>query len=140
MSFISEFKEFAVKGNVVDMAVGVIIGGAFGKIVTSLVQDIVMPIVGKLVGGVDFTNLFINLGEGEFASLAEAEKAGAPLVKYGVFINTALDFVIIAFAIFLAIKAINKMKRETPPAPEEPKPDPEDIVLLREIRDSLKRN
>ncbi|MCA9038656.1 MAG: large conductance mechanosensitive channel protein MscL, partial [Planctomycetaceae bacterium] len=106
----------------------------------SLVQDIVMPIVGKLVGGVDFTNLFINLGEGEFASLAEAEKAGAPLVKYGVFINTALDFVIIAFAIFLAIKAINKMKRETPPAPEEPKPDPEDIVLLREIRDSLKRN
>ena len=140
MSFISAFKEFAVKGNVVDMAVGVIIGGAFGKIVTSLVQDIVMPIVGKLVGGVDFTNLFINLGEGEFASLAEAEKAGAPLVKYGVFINTALDFVIIAFAIFLAIKAINKMKRETPPAPEEPKPDPEDIVLLREIRDSLKRN
>ena len=140
MSFISEFKEFAVKGNVVDMAVGVIIGGAFGKIVTSLVQDIVMPIVGKLVGGVDFTNLFINLGEGEFASLAEAEKAGAPLVKYGVFINTALDFVIIAFAIFLAIKAINKMKRETPPAPEEPKPDPEDIVLLREIRDPLKRN
>ena len=140
MSFISEFKEFAVKGNVVDMAVGVIIGGAFGKIVTSLVQDIVMPIVGKLVGGVDFTNLFINLGEGEFASLAEAEKAGAPLVKYGVFINTALDFVIIAFAIFLAIKAINKMKRETPPAPEEPTPDPEDIVLLREIRDSLKRN
>lgn len=140
MSFIQEFKEFAVKGNVVDMAVGVIIGGAFGKIVTSLVQDIVMPIVGKLVGGVDFTNLFINLGEGEFASLAEAEKAGAPLVKYGVFINTALDFVIIAFAIFLAIKAINKMKRETPPAPEEPKPDPEDIVLLREIRDSLKRN
>ena len=140
MSFISEFKEFAVKGNVVDMAVGVIIGGAFGKIVTSLVQDIVMPIVGKLVGGVDFTNLFINIGEGEFASLAESEKSDAPLVKYGVFINTALDFVIIAFAIFLAIKAINKMKRETPPAPEEPKPDPEDIVLLREIRDSLKRN
>ena len=140
MSFINEFKEFAVKGNVIDMAVGVVIGGAFGKIVGSLVNDIVMPIMGKLVGGVDFTNLFINLGSGEFASLAEAEKAGAPLIKYGVFINTTLDFVIIAFAIFLAIKAINKLKRETPPEPEAPKADPEDIVLLREIRDSLKRD
>ena len=140
MSFISEFKEFAVKGNVIDMAVGVVIGGAFGKIVGSLVNDIVMPIMGKLVGGVDFTNLFINLGSGEFASLAEAEKAGAPLIKYGVFINTTLDFVIIAFAIFMAIKAINKLKRETPPEPEAPKADPEDIVLLREIRDSLKRD
>ncbi|MCB1959901.1 MAG: large conductance mechanosensitive channel protein MscL [Rhodocyclaceae bacterium] len=140
MSFINEFKEFAVKGNVIDMAVGVVIGGAFGKIVGSLVNDIVMPIMGKLVGGVDFTNLFINLGSGEFASLAEAEKAGAPLIKYGVFINTTLDFVIIAFAIFMAIKAINKLKRETPPEPEAPKADPEDIVLLREIRDSLKRD
>ena len=140
MGMMSEFKQFAMRGNVVDMAVGIVIGGAFGKIVSSFVGDVIMPLVGMLVGGVDFTNLFINLGEGEFASLAEAEKAGAPLVKYGVFINTALDFVIIAFAIFLAIKAINKMKRETPPAPEEPTPDPEDIVLLREIRDSLKRN
>lgn len=140
MSFISEFKEFAVKGNVVDMAVGVIIGGAFGKIVSSLVQDVVMPVVGRIVGGVDFTNLYINLGEGEFESLAAAEKAGAPLVKYGVFINTALDFLIIALVIFLAIKAINRMKRETPPEPEAPQEDPEDIRLLREIRDALKRH
>lgn len=140
MSFISEFKEFAVKGNVMDMAVGVIIGAAFGKIVNSAVNDLVMPVVGKLIGGVDFSNLYVNLGEGTFASLAEAEKAGAPLIKYGVFINTALDFVIVAFAIFMAIKAINKLKREAPPEPEAPKADPEDIVLLREIRDSLKRN
>lgn len=141
MSFVSEFKEFAVKGNVVDMAVGVIIGGAFGKIVSSLVNDVVMPIVGKLVGGVDFSNLYINLGSGEFDSLAAAEKAGAPLVKYGVFINTALDFLIVAFVIFMAIKAINRMKRDTPaePEPEAPKEDPEDIKLLREIRDALKQ-
>jgi large conductance mechanosensitive channel len=139
MSFMSEFKEFAVKGNVVDMAVGVIIGGAFGKIVSSLVNDVVMPVVGRLVGGVDFTNLFINLGEGDYASLAAAEEAGAAVVKYGVFINTALDFLIVAFVIFLAIKAINKMKREAPPEPEAPKEDPEDIRLLREIRDALKQ-
>ncbi|QID16416.1 large conductance mechanosensitive channel protein MscL [Nitrogeniibacter mangrovi] len=139
MSFMSEFKEFAVKGNVVDMAVGVIIGGAFGKIVSSLVNDVVMPVVGRLVGGVDFSELYINLGAGQFDSLAAAEKAGAPLVKYGVFINTSINFLIIAFVIFLAIKAINKMKRETPPEPEAPKADPEDITLLREIRDSLKQ-
>jgi len=137
MSFVSEFKEFAMKGNVVDMAVGVIIGGAFGKIVSSLVGDVVMPIVGLAVGGVDFSELYVNLGGGEYANLAAAVEAGAPVVKYGVFINTALDFLIIAFVIFMAIKGINKLKREEPPAPEAPKEDPEDIKLLREIRDSL---
>ncbi|WP_227815292.1 large conductance mechanosensitive channel protein MscL [Nitrogeniibacter aestuarii] len=137
MSFISEFKEFAMKGNVVDMAVGVIIGGAFGKIVSSLVADVVMPVIGLIVGGVDFSELYVNLGDGEYASLAAAVEAGAPVIKYGVFINTALDFLIIAFVIFMAIKGINKLKREEPPAPEAPKEDPEDIKLLREIRDSL---
>ena len=142
MSFVQEFKEFAVKGNVVDMAVGVIIGGAFGKIVDSLVKDIVMPVIGKLVGGVDFKHLYLNLGGQSFDTLEAAEKAGAPLVKYGAFINTAIDFLIIALAIFVAIKAINRLKRSeepAPPAPAAPAPDPEDIVLLREIRDSLKQ-
>jgi len=131
MSFVSEFKEFAMKGNVVDMAVGVIIGGAFGKIVSSLVADVVMPVIGLIVGGVDFSELYINLGGGDYPNLAAAVEAGAPVVKYGVFINTALDFLIIAFVIFMAIKGINKLKREEPPAPEAPKEDPEDIKLLR---------
>ena len=139
MSLVSEFKEFAVKGNVVDMAVGVIIGAAFGKIVSSLVGDVVMPVVGLAVGGVDFSELYVNLGPDSYPSLAAAVEAGAPVVKYGVFINTALDFLIIALVIFMAIKAINRLKREAPPAPEAPKEDPEDIRLLREIRDALKR-
>ncbi len=140
MSMMKEFKEFAMRGNVIDLAVGVIIGGAFGKIVDSLVKDIVMPVVGRLVGGVDFRQLYINLGSDVFETLEAAEKAGAPLIKYGNFINTAIDFLIIAFAIFMAIKAINKLKRAEPPAPPaEPAPEPEDIKLLREIRDSLKQ-
>jgi large conductance mechanosensitive channel len=140
MSFIKEFKEFALRGNVVDLAVGVVIGAAFGKIVDSLVKDIMMPIIGRLLGGVDFRHLYINLGEQVFETLADAEKAGAPLIKYGAFINTAIDFVIIAFAIFIAIKAMNRLKRaEPPPAPPEPAPEAEDIKLLREIRDALKR-
>ena len=141
MSFMQEFKEFAVKGNVVDMAVGVIIGGAFGKIVASLVKDIVMPVVGQAIGGVDFKNLYINLGDTAYESMEAAEKAGAALVKYGVFVNTVIDFVIIALAIFVAIKAMNKLKRkeEAPAEPETPEPDPEDVVLLREIRDLLKQ-
>lgn len=139
MSFIKEFKEFAMRGSVVDLAVGVIIGGAFGKIVDSLVKDIVMPIIGRLLGGVDFRHLYINLGDQAFETLAEAEKAGAPLLKYGSFINTAIDFMIIAFAIFVAIKAMNRLKRAEPPAPPpEPAPEPEDVKLLREIRDALK--
>ncbi|MCB1915207.1 MAG: large conductance mechanosensitive channel protein MscL [Rhodocyclaceae bacterium] len=140
MSFISEFKEFAVKGNVVDMAVGIIIGAAFGKIVDSLVKDLVMPVMGKLIGGVDFRNLYVNLGDTAYETMEAAEKAGAPLIKYGMFINTVIDFLIIAMAIFVAIKVINKLKRaEEAPAEPEPEADPEDVVLLREIRDLLKK-
>ncbi len=135
----SEFKEFAMRGNVVDLAVGVIIGAAFGKIVDSLVKDIVMPVVGVLVGGVDFRHLYINLGSQSYETMEAAEKAGAPLVKYGQFINTTIDFIIIALAIFVAVKAINKLKRTTPPPPEAPAPEPEEVKLLREIRDTLKR-
>jgi large conductance mechanosensitive channel len=139
MSMMQEFKEFAMRGNVVDMAVGVIIGGAFGKIVDSLVKDVMMPIVGKVMGGVDFKQLYINLGSQSFDTLEAAEKAGAPLIKYGAFINTIVDFVIVAFVIFMAIKAMNKMKREKPAAPAVPPAPPEDILLLREIRDSLRK-
>lgn len=140
MSFMREFKEFAMRGNVVDLAVGVIIGAAFGKIVDSFVKDIVMPLLGRLLGQVDFRQLYINLGETSYETLEAAEKAGAPVVKYGAFINTTIDFVIIAFAIFVAIKAMNRLKRAEPPAPPpEPAPEPEDIKLLREIRDALKR-
>ncbi len=121
MSIVSEFREFAMKGNVVNLAVGVIIGGAFGKIVNSLVKDIVMPIVGRLVGGVDFTQLYLNLGSTAFETLEAAEKAGAPIVKYGAFISTTVNFVIIALAIFVAVKAMNRLKRaEAPSAPAAP--------------------
>lgn len=139
MSFGQEFKEFAMRGNVVDLAVGVVIGGAFGKIVTSLVQDVIMPPLGAILGGVDFKQLFINLSGQTFETLAEAEKAGVPLIKYGAFIQTIVDFTIIAFAIFVAVKAINKLKRQEEAAPAAPPPTPEDIVLLREIRDALKK-
>ena len=140
MSMMKEFKEFAMRGNVVDLAVGVVIGGAFGKIVDSLVKDVIMPPIGKMMGGVDFKQLYINLGDTAFDTLEAAEKAGAPLIKYGAFINTVVDFTIVAFAIFMVIKGINKMKRAEPaPAPAEPPPTPEDVMLLREIRDSLKK-
>ncbi|MBX9729236.1 MAG: large conductance mechanosensitive channel protein MscL, partial [Sphingopyxis sp.] len=120
---IKEFKEFAVKGNMVDLAVAVIIGGAFGKIVDSLVKDVVMPAIGLLLGGIDFKNLFVTLGSGKFATLAEAEKAGAAVLKYGAFLQTVVDFLIIAWVVFIAIKAINRMKRDEPapaPAPAAP--------------------
>lgn len=139
MSFIQEFKAFAMRGNVIDLAVGVIIGGAFGKIVDSLVKDIVMPPIGKLLGEVDFRQLYINLGDKAYETLEQAEKAGAPVIKYGAFINTLVDFTIIALAIFVAIKAINRLKQEEPAAPAEPLATPEDILLLREIRDALKK-
>ena len=139
MSLFSEFREFAARGNVVDLAVGVIIGGAFQKIVDSLVKDLLMPVLGKLLGGVDFKHLYINLGDKTFETMEAAEKAGAPLFKYGVFINSIIDFLIVAMAIFVAIKAMNKLKRNEP-APEPAAPvDPEDIKLLREIRDALKK-
>jgi large conductance mechanosensitive channel len=115
-----EFKEFAMRGNVVDMAVGIIIGGAFGKIVSSLVKDVIMPPIGKMMGGVDFTNLFVTLGGQEFATLAEAQEAGAATINYGVFINTVLDFIIVAFAIFMVIRAMNKLKRKEEAPPAEP--------------------
>ena len=142
MGFVKEFKEFAMKGNVMDMAVGVIIGGAFGKIVTSLVNDVLMPIVSICTGGVDFTNLFVKLsGEGDYATLAEAQEAGASVVAYGQFIQNIVDFLIVAFCIFLMVKAMNKLtkkKEEAPaPAPEPPAPSKEE-VLLTEIRDLLK--
>ncbi len=112
---LEEFKKFAMRGNVVDMAVGIVIGAAFGKIVSSFVKDVLMPPLGKLMGGVDFSNLYINLSEGSYASLAAAQEAGAATINYGVFINTVLDFLIVAFAIFMVIKAMNKMKKEEPP-------------------------
>ena len=143
MGMMQEFKEFAVKGNVVDLAVGVIIGGAFGKIVGSLVDDLIMPVVGKLVGNLDFSNLFIVLGEvpaGTARTLAELRKAGVPVLAWGSFVTVALNFLILAFAIFLMVKQINRFKRAEPaPEPAAPPPTPEDIVLLREIRDSLRR-
>lgn len=113
---LKEFKEFAIRGNVMDMAVGIIIGAAFGKIVTSFVKDIIMPPIGLLMGGVDFSNLFINLSSTSYATLAEAQKAGAATINYGAFINTVIDFVIIAFAIFLVIKQMNRLKKEPSPA------------------------
>ena len=132
MSFISEFKEFAVKGNVVDMAVGVVIGGDFGKIVTSLVGDVIMPIVGVITGGANFSDLKIILKEA-------VGETPAVSINYGAFIQNIIDFTIIAFCIFVAIKAINKLKREKPAEPEAPAEPSEDIVLLRVIRDSLKK-
>jgi large conductance mechanosensitive channel len=138
MSIVKEFKEFAIKGNVVDMAIGLVIGVAFKAIVTSLVKDIVMPPVGKMLGGVDFSKLFINLSDTVYLSLAEATKAGAPIIRYGTFIQTIIDFIIISFVIFLTVKFMNKMKKEELETVEEkPAVIPEDILLLREIRDQL---
>ncbi|MCC6202405.1 MAG: large conductance mechanosensitive channel protein MscL [Gammaproteobacteria bacterium] len=136
---LKEFKEFAVRGNVADMAVGIIIGAAFGKIVTSMVNDVLMPPIGKLMGNVDFSDLFINLSEGDYASLEAAKAAGAATINYGSFINTILDFIIVAFCVFLLVKGLNRLKREQPPAA--PAAPPRNEVLLEEIRDLLaKRN
>ncbi|MDH3870764.1 MAG: large conductance mechanosensitive channel protein MscL [Gammaproteobacteria bacterium] len=122
---LDEFKKFAMRGNVVDMAVGIVIGVAFGKIISSFVKDVLMPPIGKLMGGVDFSNLFINLGDGAYATLAAAQEAGAATINYGVFINTVLDFIIIAFAIFLVVKVMNKMKTEEPPKAPDTKACPQ---------------
>jgi large conductance mechanosensitive channel len=142
MSFTSEFKEFALKGNVVDLAVGVIIGGAFGKIVDSVVNDLIMPLVGSVVGKIDFSNLYIVLASipaGVENNLASLKKAGIPVLAYGNFATIALNFTILAFVIFIMIKQINRLKREAPAAPAEAPATPEDVVLLREIRDALKK-
>jgi large conductance mechanosensitive channel len=145
MSIGSEFKEFALKGNVMDLAVGVIIGGAFGKIVDSLVKDMIMPIVGKIFGGLDFSNYFVLLGNPPAdykgaMTYADLTKAGVPLFAYGNFITVAVNFIILAFIIFMMVKQMNRLKRDEPAAPPAPPPaTPEDVVLLREIRDALKR-
>ena len=146
MSFASEFKEFAMKGNVVDLAVGVIIGGAFGKIVDSLVKDMIMPVVGKIFGGLDFSSYFILLGnipadfKGSPTSYADLTKAGVPMLAYGNFITVAVNFIILAAIIFMMVRQINRMKADVPPPPPAaPAPTPEDVVLLREIRDALKQ-
>ena len=140
MGFIKEFKEFAMKGNVMDMAVGVIIGGAFGKIVSSLVDDVLMPLIGKMTGGVSFTDMFVTLGDGDFKTLAAAKEAGAAVFAYGQFIQNIVDFLIVAFCIFLMLKGINKMnrKKEEPAEPEAPA-GPTQEELLAEIRDLLKK-
>ncbi|MDY7540201.1 large conductance mechanosensitive channel protein MscL [Undibacterium sp. RTI2.1] len=139
MSMMQEFKSFASKGNVVDLAVGVIIGAAFGKIVDSLVADIVMPVVGKIFGGLDFSNYYVALnGQASGLTLVEAKKAGAVLA-YGNFITIALNFVILAFLIFQMVRMFNKMKKDEPAAPAAAPVTPEDVILLREIRDALKK-
>ncbi|MES2187691.1 MAG: large conductance mechanosensitive channel protein MscL [Pseudomonadota bacterium] len=143
MSVLQEFKKFAMKGNVVDLAVGVIIGAAFGKIVDSLVNDIIMPVVGLVFGKLDFSNYFLALGsipDGVPRTLDALKKAGVPVLAYGNFITVAVNFIILAFIIFIMVKEVNRLRREEVAAPApEPAPAPEDIVLLREIRDSLKR-
>jgi len=142
MSMMSEFKEFAVKGNVMDLAVGVIIGGAFGKIVDSAVSDLIMPIVGAVVGSLDFSNLYFILGKvpaGTAMTLVELKKAGVPVFAYGNFITIAVNFVILAFIIFMMVKQMNRLKREAPVPVPAPAVTPEDILLLRQIRDSLKK-
>ena len=138
MGFFKEFKEFAVKGNVMDMAVGVIIGGAFGKIVTSLVNDIIMPLIGKATGGVSFTDLFINLtNDTTYETLAAAKEAGVSVFAWGQFVQNIIDFLIIAFCIFLMVKGINNLKKKEEPAPAAPA-GPTQEELLTEIRDLLK--
>ena len=142
MGMLQEFKSFAVKGNVIDLAVGVIIGGAFGKIVDSVVSDLIMPLVGSVVGKLDFSNLFLVLGSiptGVPQTLDALKKAGVPVFAYGSFITVAVNFAILAFIIFLMVKQINRLKREAPAEPAAPAVTPEDILLLREIRDSLKK-
>ena len=142
MGFATEFKEFAMKGNVVDLAVGVIIGAAFGKIVDSIVKDLIMPIVGRVLGGLDFSNYFVKLADPPAGyngpmTYEALSKAGVPLFAYGNFVTVAINFAILAFIIFLMVRSINRMRREAPPpAPAAP---PEDVVLLREIRDALRR-
>ena len=137
MSMASEFKDFISKGNVMDLAVGVIIGGAFGKIVDSLVNDIIMPVVGKIIGNVDFSNMYVALsGQAPGLPLVEAKKAGSVLA-YGNFISILINFLILAFVIFQMVKMVNRMKKAQPPAA--PAPTPDDVLLLREIRDSLKK-
>lgn len=134
---LKEFKEFALRGNVVDMAVGIIIGAAFSTIVRSLVDDIVMPPMGVLTGGVDFSNMFITLDGRSYASLAQARQAGAPVIAFGVFINNVISFLIVAFVLFLVIKAMNRLRRMQEEQPAKEPPPSREVELLQEIRDAL---
>jgi len=141
MGMMREFREFAIKGNVIDLAVGVIIGAAFGKIVDSVVGDLIMPLVATLIGKIDFSNLFVVLGPvpaGTAGTLDALKKAGVPVLAYGNFLTIAVNFAILAFIIFLMVKQINRLKREAPPAQKAPPAPAEEVVLLREIRDSLR--
>jgi large conductance mechanosensitive channel len=133
--WLTEFREFAMKGNVVDMAIGIILGAAFGKIVTSLVNDVVMPPIGLLTGNMDFSQLFINLGDTSYESLEAATAAGAPVIKYGAFVNSVLDFVIVAASIFVAVRAMNRLRKKEEAKPPEPSAQEK---LLTEIRDLLR--
>ena len=135
---LKEFKEFALKGNVMDLAIAVIIGGAFGKIIDSLVNDVIMPPIGKLLGNVDFASLYIDLSGGTYASLAEAKKAGAAVIGYGAFINTIINFLIIALVLFFIVRSINKSRYLAPAPPPAPEPTAEE-KLLTEIRDLLRQ-
>lgn len=141
MSMLQEFKEFAVKGNAMDLAVGVIIGGAFGKIVDSIVGDLIMPLVARLIGNLDFSSLFVVLGNNpaNLTALADIKKAGIPVFAYGSFLTILVNFVILAFIIFMMVKQMNRMRKEEPAAEPEVVATPEDVILLREIRDSLKK-
>jgi len=139
MGMVKEFREFAVKGNVVDMAVGIIIGGAFGTIVKSLVADVIMPPIGLLLGGVNFSNLFVVLGEGTYESLDAAKEAGAATINYGVFFNNVMSFVIVAFAVFMMIRSINSMKRKDEAEPTPPPGPSAEEKVLTEIRDLMKQ-
>ncbi len=141
MSMLQEFKEFAVKGNAMDLAVGVIIGGAFGKIVDSIVGDLIMPIVARLIGNLDFSSLFVVLGDnpGNLTALADLKKAGIPVFAYGSFLTIVVNFTILAFIIFMMVKQMNRLRKAPAPVEEAPPATPEDVLLLREIRDSLKK-
>jgi large conductance mechanosensitive channel len=136
----SEFKEFALKGSVMDMAVGIIIGGAFGKIIASLVNDVLMPVIGLAMGGVSFTDLYTALDGNTYESLAAAEEAGAAIMKYGAFIQNIVDFVIIAFVIFMMIRTMNNMRKQEEEAPEAPPEPSDEVKILAEIRDSLAKS
>ncbi len=142
MAMLQEFREFAVKGNVMDLAVGVIIGGAFGKIVDSVVGDLIMPVVGSIFGKLDFSNLFVVLGTppaGTAMTLDALKKSGTPVLAYGNFITVAVNFTLLAFIIFMMVKQINRLKKSAPPPPAAPAAPAEDVLLLREIRDSLRK-
>jgi large conductance mechanosensitive channel len=136
--FFQEFKEFALRGNMVDLAVGIIIGVAFGAVVNSLVEDVIMPPLGLIIGNVDFSDLFINLSGQDYASLAAAREAGAPVIAYGAFINVLINFVVVALAVFLLVKGMNRLRRKQEQAPDQVPVPPRQEVLLEEIRDILK--